>query len=416
MDRIVKKKKWTTGRIIILSVLLVTLIIIIKILFFGDSRSKIQVELNKVIIATVKNDNFQEYVAVIGTVSNKETRYIDAVQPGVIKKVYKEVGANVKQGDIIMELSNPNLELTVITQESSIYFQISTIRNTKLQLNQNYLSQLSQITNFNYQLSLSEPQYQRYKVLLEKKLISQWEFDQVNEQYIMNKKQKDILLSSFKEDSLSRAGQLEQITMSEKRMLESLNSTRNQLDALIIRASIDGQLNTPEYRIGQTINSGQRIGQIEVTGDYVILVNIDEHYLADVNIGQKGTFEFAENTYGLVINKIYPSVVNNNFQVAMDFIGEIPKEIKKGQNLQIRLEFGKENKTLLVPAGNFYNKTGGNWIFCLDKTKKTAVKKMIKLGRKNPQYYEVLDGLNEGDMVITSSYDMFGNYEILKLK
>ncbi len=415
MDKTIVKKKWTAKRILTYSILFVILVIIIKIYVFGDNRSKVYVESSKLVISPVSYGDFQEYVAVVGTVSNKETRYIDAVQPGVIKKVNKEVGAIVKKGDVIIELSNPSLELTVITQESSIYFQISTIRNTKLQLNQNYLSQLTQLTNFNYQLSLSEPQYQRYKVLLEKKLISQWEFDQVSEQYQMNKKQKAIFLSTFKEDSISRASQLEQITLSEFRMIESLNSTRHILDDLIIKAPIDGQLNTPEYRLGQTLNVGQRIGQIEVLGDYVIQVSIDEHYLAEINIGQKGSFEFAENNYELIISKVYPTVTNNNFQVAMDFVGEIPNGIKKGQNLQIKLEIGNQKKTLLLQSGNFYNNTAGVWVYVIDKEKNIAVKRNIKLGRNNPEYYEVLEGLKEGEKVITSSYD-FGNYDVLELK
>ncbi len=416
MDKIIKKKKWTIKKIVIYSAITIFLIVIFRILVFGDSSSKIQVELTKSIIASTKIDNFQEYVSVIGTVSNEKTRFIDAVQPGVIKSIHKQVGAIVKQGDIIMELSNPTLELAVISSESSIYFQISTIRNLKLSLNQNYLNQLSQLTQVNYQLSLSEPQYQRYKVLLKKKLVSQYEFDQVKEQYLLNVKQKQIIMSSFKEDSISRAGQLKDISMAEKRNQESLNSNRLLLEDLIIKAPIEGRLNTPEYRIGQSITNGQRIGQIDVNDDYVINVNIDESYLADVDVGQKGSFEFAGNTYGLIVKKVYPSVVSNNFKVAMDFIDQVPNEIKIGQNFQIRLELGNENKALVVPAGAFYNKTGGNWIFCLDKDKKTAVKRKIKLGRKNPQYYEVLEGLKEGDQVITSSYDTFGNYKILILK
>ena len=304
MDKVIEKKKWTVKKIIVLFILPIVFVVLVLSWIFADHSSTIKLEADKLVISTVSYDDFQEYISVLGSVRHKENRFIDAIQPGIIKRVNIESGANVKAGDVILELSNSSLELNVITQESAIYYQLSTIRNSKLQLNQNNLNQISQLANYNYQLNLSEPQYQRYKILLEKKLVSQWEFDQVNEQYLMYKKQKEIFLSTYYSDSISRVSQLEQISMSENRMIESLSSIRNMLDELIVRAPIDGQLSTPQYKIGQTINQGARIGQVDVLGNYVIQVNIDEHYLPEISLGKKGTFEFAGSNYELVISKI----------------------------------------------------------------------------------------------------------------
>jgi HlyD family secretion protein len=413
MDKIIEKKKWTKRKLIVFVILPSVLAIFLLYLVFSDNRARLKVESDQLVISTIKLDDFQEYIPVIGSVQYKDTRFIEAIQPGTIKKVYKESGNLVKKDDIIIELANPTLELTVITQESSLYYQLSTVRNSKLQLNQNELNQLSQLANYNYQINLSEPQYQRYKVMHEKNLISQMEFEQVSEQYLVNKRQRDLFLSSYRADSISRVDQLSQITLAENRMIESLKSVRQMLDALIIRAPIAGQLNSPDLKIGQTINAGQRIGQVNVLGDYTIRVNIDEHYLADIKTGQKGSFEFNGKNYTLVINKIFPTVTSNNFQVDMDFKGEFPKGIIFGQNLQIRLELGNLEKSLLLPAGAFYNKTGGSWVYVLDKNGKTAVKRNIKIGRKNPDNFEVLEGLTENERVITSSYDLLSNYDLL---
>ena len=417
MDKKIVKKRWTIKRILIYSVIAILVLILLGNIIFRDHNSKLLVESKGLVISEVEYNDFQEYISVIGIVKHKETSYIDAVQPGIIEKINTESGNIVKKGDVILKLTNSSLELNVITQESAIYYQLSTIRNSKLQLNQNNLNQLSQLTNFNYQLNLLYPQYKKYKIMLEKNLISQWEFDQVNEQYLMYKRQKELFLTTYYNDSISRVDQLKQIELSEKRMLESLINIRSMLDDLIVRAPINGQYNSSQlFKVGQTINAGDRIGQVDVLGGYVIRVNIDEHYLPDISTGQKGTFEFAGNKYDLIINKIYPTVINNNFQVDMNFVGKAPEVIKSGQNLQIRLELGNLKKALLIPAGGFYEKTGGNWVFLVDENKKTAVKRTIELGRSNPEYFEVLEGLNEGDKIITSSYDLLSNYDVLMLK
>lgn len=416
MDRIIEKKKWTKKKVILIILLPLAFILLSFYVVFSDGRVTLKVDTEQLVISTITLDEFQEYIPVTGVVQYKDTRFIEATQQGTIKKIYKESGNQVKKGDIILELVNPTLELTVITQETSLYFQLSTIRNSKLQINQNNLNQLSQLANFNYQIKLSEPQYQRYKVLLEKKQISKWEFEQVSEQYAMNVKQRDLFLSSYRSDSIYRIEQLEQISKAEERMNESLKSVRQVLEALILRAPIDGQLECPEMRIGQTINEGERIGQVNILNNYNILVEIDETYLTEIKVGQKGSFEFGGKNYNLVITKIIPTVTDNNFQVYMDFEGEISMNIISGQNLQIRLETSNLEKVLLLASGDFYNKSGGNWVFVLDKDGKTAVKKSIKTGRNNPEYFEVLEGLKEGDKVITSSYGLFSNYDVLVLE
>jgi HlyD family secretion protein len=303
-----------------------------------------------------------------------------------------------------------------MVQESSLYYQLSTIRSSKLQLNQNNLNQLSQLATYNYQLNLSEPQYRRYKVLLEKKLVSQWEFDQVNEQYLVYKKQKELFLSTYTSDSISRANQLEQISMSEQRMIESLKGIRNTLNDLTVRAPISGQLSTPKFEVGQTMNQGTRIGQVYVLNKFELNASVDETYLSRVAVGQAGSFELDGRDYRVKISKVYPAVNNGVFQVDMNFAGEVPVSLTGGQNVYLKLEMSNPYQATLLSLGSFYNKTGGKWVYVIDSGGDRAQKRNIRVGNKNPLFYEVLDGLKEGEQVITSSYDLYKDYDILILK
>lgn len=416
MDKKIKKKTWTLKRIS--TILGVTLLVVFVgyQLLFADRRSKLNVEKEKITIANVKRGVFQEFIPQTGTVEPSVTFYLDAIEGGQIKNVLKESGAMLKKGDVIMELSNLNRELSVLSQEASLNESINRLRQTRLQLEQNDLQQQQTLALIENQLEILEPQYKRQKVLYDKQLISLQDYEQTKANYEYNLKRKNITYKSYKNDSLSRTTQLVQLNESERRMMTSLNGVSQILDNLIIKSPIDGQLTAPQMYEGQTVNPGQRVGQVDKTGSYKVSAQIDELYLPRISTGLKATTSFAGGDYELVITYIYPNINNGRFQVDMQFVGETPQGIRRGQSLRLRIELGQSSEELLLPVGGFYKDTGGNWVFVVAADGTKAEKREIRLGRKNTEHFEVLEGLEPGDQVITSSYDNFGDNEVLVLQ
>jgi HlyD family secretion protein len=413
MDRKTPRKAFTIKRVAFSSTLMVCLSFILYSFLFADNRSRLNVDSGQLTVSVVKEGVFQEFIPVTGNVMAGKSVFLDAVQHGTISQVYKESGALLKKGDTILTLANPNLQLSIMGQESQLYEQLNHLRNTRLALDQNSLSQQAVLAEIDYQLYLLQPQVVRFKQLLQKQLISQREFEEVKEQYDYNLKRKYITYASYKKDSLSRIQQLQQLNLSERRMMESLEAVRHILDDLIIKAPVEGQLASPELQPGKSVVAGERLGQIDVVNAYKVRVGIDEYYLPRVNSGQKGSFEFSGKIYHLLINKIFPTITNGKFEVDMEFVGQVPEGIKIGQSFQIRLELGNSAMAMLLPSGGFYKDTGGNWIFVIDPSGRKATKKHIKLGRKNPEFFEIIEGLKPGEKVITSSYKTFGDNEVI---
>ncbi|MEQ8925001.1 MAG: efflux RND transporter periplasmic adaptor subunit [Fulvivirga sp.] len=416
MDKKIKKKKWTVKRISTIGGATLLVVFVAYQLLFADRRSKLNVEKEKITIAEVKRGVFQEFIPQTGTVEPSVTFYLDAIEGGQIKKVYKESGAMLKKGDVIMELSNLNRELSVLSQEASLNESINRLRQTRLQLEQNDLQQQQTLALIENQLEILEPQYRRQKSLYEKELISKQDFEQTKANYEYNLKRKEITYKSYKSDSLSRVRQLVQLNESERRMMTSLTGVAQILDNLTIKSPIDGLLTAPQMYEGQTVNPGQRVGQVDKVGSYKVSAQIDELYLPRISTGLKATTSFAGGDYELEITYIYPNINNGRFQVDMQFLGEAPEGIRRGQSLRLRIELGQSSEELLLPVGGFYKDTGGNWVFVVDDSGAKAEKRDIRLGRKNTEHFEVLDGLDPGERVITSSYDNFGDNEVLVLQ
>ena len=413
MDRKIEKKKWTGGKIAGIVLALGLLSFVLYSFLFADNRSKLNVEREKITVSTVSRDIFQEYIPETGIVMPSQTIYLDAVEGGVVNDIMLESGALVNKGDTIMELSNSNLQLDVMNREAQLYEQLNILRTTRLQLDQNDLRQKAQLAEIDYQLQLLEPQYRRFKELASKKLIAQRELEEVEEEFEYNKRRKNLTYAAYKSDSVSRALQLFQIRQSEKRMLRSLDAVNKLLDNLVVKAPTTGLLTTPDWEPGQSISPGERLGQVALLDSFKVRVAIDELYLPRIEVGQQATFNFDGSTYRLEIYKKYPTVSEGNFEVDMRFIGEIPEGIRRGQSLRIRLELGSSEEATLLATGGFFRDTGGNWVFVLNNDGSRAYKRDIQLGRKNSEYYEVLEGIEPGEKVITSSYENFGGNEVL---
>lgn len=414
MDKKIEKRTWTLKRIGTYGGLAILVVFVAYQVIFADRRSRLKVERDKITIAEVKRDVFQEFIPQTGTVEPSRTVYLDAVEGGSIKRVVAESGAMLKAGDVILELSNLNRELTVLQQEANLNQSINELRQTRLQISRNDLEQRQTLAQIDQQLHIVTPQYTRQKQLFEKKLISKQDFEKTEADYIYNIERKKITYEVYKNDSLDRWRQLRDLNFSERKMAQSLESAGKILDNLIIRAPLDGQLSRPQLDPGQNVNPGQRLGQVDVVGSYKVRVPIDEIYLPRISTGLKATTSFNNKDYNLEIMYIYPTIQNGRFDVDMVFTGETPGGIRRGQSLRLRIELGQSSEELLLAVGGFYKDTGGNWVYVLDGDNK-AVKRPIKLGRKNTEHFEVLEGLKPGDKVITSSYENFGDNEVLLL-
>ncbi|MFZ6012450.1 MAG: efflux RND transporter periplasmic adaptor subunit, partial [Bacteroidota bacterium] len=410
----IQKKKWTLKRIATYGGIALFVIFIGYQFIFADRRSKLKIEKDKITISTVQRGVFQEFIPQTGTVEPSRTVYLDAVEGGTIKRVVAESGAMLKQGDVILELSNLNRELTVLQQEASFNESINRARETRLNIMRNDLDQRQQLAAIDNQLAILTPQFRRQKQLYEKKLISKQEFERTEADYNYNLERKRITYEAYKADSIDRIRQLRETAMSERRMSLSLEGVGKILDNLVIRAPMDGQLSRPQLDPGQNVNTGQRLGQVDVVGSYKVRVPIDELYLPRITTGLHATTTFNNKDYNLEIMYIYPTITNGRFDVDMNFVGETPAGIRRGQSLRLRIELGQSSEELLLPVGGFYKDTGGNWVFVMDGENR-AVRRDIKLGRKNTENFEVLEGLQPGDRVITSSYENFGNNEVLIL-
>jgi HlyD family secretion protein len=414
MDKKIVKKTWTFKRIATYTGISALVFFVAYQFIFADRRSTFKTDKDKLTIATVQRGEFKEFIPQTGTVEPSRTVYLDAIEGGNIKRIVSESGKILKKGDIILELTNLNRELSVLQQEASFNESINRARETKLNIMRNDLEQRQLLATIQNQLDILEPQYKRQKQLYEKKLIAQQEFEQTEANYKFNLQRMHIAYEVYKNDSLDRIRQLRFTSESEQKMMVSLNNLSKILDNLIIRAPIDGQLSTPHWEIGQAIAQGQRIGQVDILGSYKVRVPIDELYYPKISVGLPATTTYANKEYRLKINYIYPTIQNGRFEVDMEFDGETPGDIRRGQSLRLRIELGQASEELLLPVGGFYKDTGGNWVYVLESDNK-AVRRNIKLGRKNSEHFEVLEGLKPGDRVITSSYENFGNNEVLIL-
>ena len=418
MDKKIEKKTWTTKRIAMIVGGLLLVSMFLYAFVFMDVRSTLNVEKEKLTISTVTEDSFQEFIQVTGTIQPIQTIYLDAIEGGRVENIFLESGTMVQQGDTILTLSNSDLQLNVLNQTSSYYDRINQTRNSRLNIEQNTLNLKQQLAAAENQLNINRSNYERQKKLFEKNngLVSEQAYLEAKENFEYQKKRYGLLYESFRQDSIKAERQLTQIDESLERMQQSLEAVQQILDRLVVTAPTSGQLSTIELNPGQSISRGERIGQVDILDSYKVRVGIDEYHLSRITPGLEGSFDFAGNTYQLEITKVYPVVENGQFEVDMEFKNEAPSGLTRGQTSRIRLELSESEDAILLKQGGFYQTSGGNWVFKVSEDGTRAERQPIRLGRQNPQYYEVLSGLQPGDQVITSSYDTFGDNEVLNLE
>ncbi len=416
MDRKIEKKKWPPKRIIKYSSIGLFILVVGYLLIFKAGGSTLNVKKERVTISTVIRGPFQEFIPIIGNVLPQKTIYLDAVIGGRVEKIYLEAGVKVKEGDKILKLSNTNLLMTMLNNEAQINRASNDLRATRLQLERNRLDLKRQRTEADYFLKRIERRYERNKILYKGNYISKQEFDDFKDEYEYQKKNRELTIESQEQDLKFSEEQVKQLEISVKRMEENLKLLKEQLENLTIRAPITGHLTSLNAEVGQSIAQGERLGQIDNVEGFKVRAQIDEHYINRVEVGKTGEFDFAGNTYQLKVQKVFPEVLEGRFEVELEFIDQEAKGIRRGQSLHIRLQLSELSEGILLARGGFYQTTGGNWVYILDNSGDFAVKRRIRLGRQNPQYFEVLEGLEPGEKVITSSYENYGDMERLVLK
>jgi len=415
VDRVIAKKKWSKKRILTIAGIAGLVALIAGAVYSTSGKSKLNVETDRITISEVTKGAFQETIPVNGAVLPQTSIYLDAIEGGRVEERYVDDGTIMKKGDSILRLSNTDLELSLVSQETQVYKLLAQMQIARNNAQQNTVSKLNQMTDVESQLKEAERIYNLDKQLYAQKAIGSQEFKKAENDYNYYLQKQKLTQQLLQQDSVSTQQQLVQAKQSYNESQNALAVMRQKIGDLIVRAPVDGQLTSLDAEVGQNKNKGERLGQIDVLGAFKVRVDVDEHYLSRIYTGLKGHFDFADSTYELVIKKVYSQITNGRFQVDMEFTGKVPKGIRRGQTLQILLALSDERQAILLPKGGFYQQTGGNWIFKVSKDGGTAYKVNIQLGNQNPDYYEVLDGLQPGDKVVTSSYENYGNMEQLVL-
>ena len=415
MDRKIKKKRWTPKRIVILSLSGLFMIFVIYTLLTIKSN-QLRVNKERLTVSTVTKGSFQEFIPILGEVIPIDTRYLVAAEGGRIEKIFAQPGLYVKKGDRILKLSNTNLLLDIMYREAELYRQINNLRNTKLDLERYGILLDQQLAQIGFELKEAQNKYERYTYLFKEKLVSKQYFETAENNCNYLKEKYELTRRSKETDISFRQQQIQQLESSLNRMRGNLKIIMQKQDELTIQAPSEGLLSLIEFQIGESMPRGTRLGQVDVIDSFKVRARIDQHYITRVEVGRTGTFPYSGKDFRLKSTMVYPEVEENEFKVDFIFLDQQPQRIRRGQTLHIRFELGDLEEALLLPKGGFYQKSGGYWVFILNENEQRAIKKDIKLGRQNPLFFEVLEGLEPGDKVITSSYDNFGKAEELILK
>ncbi|MBN1164316.1 MAG: efflux RND transporter periplasmic adaptor subunit [Candidatus Krumholzibacteriota bacterium] len=416
MDRKIEKKKWTVKKILYIAGSGLVAILILYGLIFGNRNSKLNVSAERLTVSTVERGEFQEFIPVTGTVIPIRTHYLDAIEGGRVDTVYLEAGSFVNQGDKIIKLVNTNLLMDVMYREAELVRQSNSLRDTRLSMERNSLEIRRQLLEINHSIKRQKRIWDSNAELAENDLISTRELEESRDEYEYLLKSLELALESHRQDSIFRETQIDRLEDDLARMESNLRIVKQNMENLVLKAPVSGHLTSLNAEVGESKARGERLGQIDILDGFMVRVSVDEHYIARINRGQVGTFIFSGEKYRLSIDKVYPEVLNGRFEVDMQFTGDEPEGIRRGQTLRVRLELGDLAEALLLPTGGFYQKTGGRWVYVLDESGRNALKRPIHIGRENTLYYEILDGLEPGEKVITSSYDNYGEADQLILK
>lgn len=416
MDKIIEKKTgwrvaftkkalpWWLGAL---------LMVFVVYLIVRPNNKTLRVDKDTVTISNVVMGEFNDYIRISGRVQPMTTIQLSPQEGGIVEKILIEEGSPVKAGDAILVLSNDNLDLQILNSEAELAEKENILRNTQIQMEQQKLDVRQNVLEYGTNVERLRRTYEQQKALYEDKLIAREEYLTAEEDYKLAKQKYDLIIERSTQDSLYRGTQIDRMEESLDNMQLNMSMIRRRKSNLVVKAPIDGELGLLDVVLGQNIASGTKIGQINSVGVYKVEAQIDEHYIDRVSAGLEATFERQGETYSTIIRKVYPEVRDGKFKADFKFDGEQPGGIRPGQTYYLNLQLGQPEETVIIPRGTFYQRTGGKWIYVVNKDGSKAVKREIRIGRQNPQYYEVLEGLEPGEKVITSGYDTYSDSDVL---
>lgn len=415
MDRQIEKKSflrryaWYIVAAAALAALLVWIVL-------GTTANTMTVDASDITISDVTRGKFDDYVRLNGQVLPIQVVQISPEEGGIVREKVVEEGTRVRKGDVILRLSNSNLDLQILNAEAELAEKQNLLRNTQVAMQQDRLNNRTEQATLDTDCDRKRRAYEQNARLYKERLISKEVYLQSREDYKLARRKQSLISQRLKQDSLYRHVQMAQMEDNLDNMRKNVLLVRDRKNKLEVRSAIDGELGLLDVELGQNIAAGQNIGQINDLSDFKVQAQIDEHYIDRVRPGLSASFSRDGKTYRLRVRKVYPEVRNGTFRTDFVFVGERPAQMRSGQTFYVELALGKSQQATLIPRGTFFQTTGGNWIFVLDKSGRKAYRRNISIARQNPQYYEVTDGLEPGERVITSGYEAFKDNEVLVIK
>ena len=419
MDKVIEKKKGIAAAFTKKSVkwwALGAFVILVVVLLLTGRRSVLRVDGSTILTGTARQGEFNDYIRVSGQVQPMTTVQLSPTEGGNVKRIVVEEGSHVNEGDVIVVLGNENLDMQILNSEAELAEKENILRNTMISMEQQKLSVHQEKLSLQIEVRRARRAYEQNKALYEEKLIAKEEYLKASEDYELAKDKLELVSDRERQDSLYRSVQIAQMHESLENMRLNMNMIRRRKENLSVKAPISGELGLLDVELGQSVAAGAKIGQINNLDSYKIEAQIDEHYIDRVAPGLEATFERQSEKYSSVIRKVYPEVRDGKFKADFRFEGQQPENIRTGQTYYLNLQLGQSAEAILIPRGSFYQNTGGKWVYVLNADGTKATKRSVRIGRQNPQYYEVLGGLAPGDKVIISSYDSFGDKDELIIK
>ena len=416
MDRMIERKRGIRMRHVPYIAAGTFVLVVLLWIVFGNHQSTLRVDVDDVTLTDVTRGEFKDYVRLNGTVIPIQVVHISPEEGGIVVEKVAEEGQRVNRGDVIVRLSNSSLDLQILNAEAELAEKQNLLRNTQVAMQQDKLSNETELASLEMDVARKRRGFEQNERLYGERLVSKEAFIQAKEDYDLAQRKLKLVGERLKKDAQYRSIQMEQMEDNLENMQRNVVLVRERKSKLDVRSTIDGELGLLDVELGQSVSSGQTIGQVNDLSDFKIEARIDEHYIDRVRVGLSATFEREGKTYALVVRKVYPEVREGKFRTDLVFVGTRPSNMRAGQTFYLNLELGSPIQAVLIPKGTFFQTTGGNWIFVLDKSGSTAYRRNISIGRQNPQYYEIEDGLEPSDRVIISGYEAFKDNDVLKLK
>lgn len=416
MDKAIEKKKGLRMKHILWIVGGLAIAFLLYTVIFSEHSSVFRAEKDKLTISNVEDGLFNDYITVIGQVEPISTIYLDVEEGGKVEEIFIEEGEMVNAGDVILRLKNNDLNTTIMNSESQLAYQANELRNTQISIEQQEINNRRSKLQIDLAVVQAERKYKQYESLYKEDLIAKEEYLRTKEDYDLSVKEQELTYQKLVQDSIFRSNQKQNMDESLENMRQNLTMARKRLGNLNVKAPADGQLGLLDAEIGQSISRGQRLGLIHILTDFKIKALIDEHYIDRVRRDLSASLERNSDNYSLNVKKVYPEVREGQFEIDMIFKGEKPDNIRTGQTYHTKLELGQSEEAILIPKGGFFQSTGGQWIYVLNENETEATKRSIRIGKQNPQYYEVLEGLTAGEKVITTNYELFGDNDKIVFK